>query len=52
LQATSHAGITLNFKKCEFAKSKVRFVGQLIGSGPRRVDPDRLKAVKDMKILV
>jgi len=42
--------MTLNLKKCEFAKGEVRFVGQLIGSGQRRVPPDRLKAVKDMKI--
>jgi len=42
--------MTLNLKKCEFAKGEVRFVGHLIGSGQRRVDPDRLKAVKDMKI--
>jgi len=50
LKAIIHAGMTLNLKKCEFAKGEVRFVGHLIGSGQRRVDPDRLKAVKDMKI--
>jgi len=43
LQAISHAGTTLNSKKCEFPKGEVRFAGQLIGSGQRRVDPDRLK---------
>jgi len=50
LHAISHAGMTLNLKKCEFAKGKVRFVGHLIGSRQRRVDPDRIKAIKDMKI--
>ena len=25
-------------------------MGHLIGSGQRRVDPDRIKAIKDMKI--
>ena len=49
LQAISRAGMTLNLKKCEFAKSRVKFVGQLIGSGQRSVDPGRLKAVKNMK---
>jgi len=44
LQAISHAGMTLNLKKCGFAKGEVRFVGQ------RRVDPNRIKAIKDMKI--
>jgi len=47
---SGHAGMTLNLKKCQFAKSEVKFVGQLIGSGQRRVDPDKLKAVKNMKI--
>jgi len=50
LQAISHAGMTLTLKKCEFAKGEVRFVAHLIGSGQRRVDPDRIKAIKDMKI--
>ena len=42
--------MTLNLKKCEFAKGEVRFVGHLIDCGQRRVDPDRIKAVKDMEI--
>ena len=42
--------MTLNLKKCDFAKHEVRFVGQLIGSGQRRVDPDRLTAIKNMKV--
>ena len=46
LQAISHTGMTLNLKKCEFANSEVRFVGHVTGSGQRRVDPDRLKAVE------
>ena len=50
LKAISHAGMTLNLKKCKFAKGEVRFVGHLIGSGQRRVVPDRLKAVKDVNI--
>jgi len=46
LQAISRAGMTLNLKN---AKSRVKFVGQLIGSGQRCVDPGRLKAIKNMK---
>jgi len=34
-KAISHAGMTLNLKKCEFANGEVRFVGHLIGSGQR-----------------
>jgi len=50
LQAISHGGMILNLKICDFAKGEVRFVGRSIGSGQRRVDPDRLKSIKDMKI--
>jgi len=49
LQAISRAGMTLNLKKCDLAKSTVKFVGQLIGSGQRCVDPSRLKVVKNIK---
>ena len=34
---------------CIRDRSRVKFVGQLIGSGQRCVDPSRLKAVKNMK---
>jgi len=35
--------------KCEFAKREVRFVGQLVGSGWRRPDPEKFKAIRDMQ---
>jgi len=49
LEGISHAGRTLNLKKCEFAKGELRFVGHLIGSDQRHVDPDRLKVVHRIK---
>ena len=39
------SGITLNVQKCTFAKSDVKFVGHLIGSGRRRADPEKVSTV-------
>ena len=43
------SGLTLNLRKCHFAKPEVKYLGHLIGSGCHRPDPDRLKAVSEMK---
>ena len=37
------AGITLNLAKCEFAKSQVKFVGRIVGSGTHHPDPERVE---------
>ena len=37
------AGITLNLAKCEFAKSQVKFVGRIVGSGAHHPDPERVE---------
>jgi len=50
LQRVRECGLTLNIKKCSFAQSEVKFCGQLVGSGQRRADPDKVAAVKDMKV--
>jgi len=39
----------LGLKKSEFVKSKIKFVGHIIGSGSRNVDPEKIKAVNDLK---
>jgi hypothetical protein len=49
LSTIQDAGITLNLKKCTFARSNVKFVGHLIGSGTKRVDPDKVKCVREIK---
>ena len=43
------SGFTLKLKKCKFAQPEVKFCGQLVGSGTRRADPDKVSAVKDLK---
>ena len=37
-------------KKCQFAKSEVVYVGHIIGSGKRRPDPSKVKAVYNIVI--
>lgn len=39
------SGLTLNIRKCTFAKGEVKFVGHLIGSGRRRADPEKVATV-------
>ena len=33
--------------KCEFARSRVKHLGHVVGSGELRVDPDKVSAVAD-----
>ena len=50
LERIRESGLTLNIKKCSFAQSEVTFCGQMIGSGTRRADPDKVAAVRNMKV--
>jgi len=43
-------GITLNLKKCQFAKQKVKFCGEIIGSGTRQPDPEKVLAIKEIVV--
>lgn len=49
LQHVRRSGLTLNIKKSDFAKPEVKFCGCIVGSGKRRVDPDKLHAVLQLK---
>jgi hypothetical protein len=42
--------MTLNLKKCDLGKKEVKFVGHIIGSGKRRADPDKIKAVQALPV--
>jgi hypothetical protein len=48
LSVIKTSGMTLNLGKSEFAKSEVKFVGHLVGSGLKKPDPDRLEAIKQL----
>ncbi|KAL7858166.1 hypothetical protein AOLI_G00182680 [Acnodon oligacanthus] len=48
LSLLEEAGVTLS-EKCEFSKSKIKFLEQVIKASGVRADPQKLKAVKDMR---
>jgi len=43
-------GITLNLKKCRFGQHRVKFCGEIIGSGFRSPDPEKVAAVKEIAV--
>ena len=45
-----NAGMTLKLKKCRFALSEVKYCGQILGSGKRRPDPEKLAAIDAIKL--
>jgi len=49
LEVIRKAGLTLSLKKCRFAKTQVKYLGHIIGSGKHRPDPEQLQAVEGMK---
>jgi hypothetical protein len=49
LQHVKSSSLTLNIKKSEFAPSEVKFCGCIVGSGKRRVDPDKLHSILQLK---
>src|SRR6218665_2934291 len=49
MQMRKH-NLTLNLKKCIFAKPKVKFIGHIVGSGTIEMNPDRTENLLKMKI--
>jgi len=50
LQTIRAAGLTLKLKKSRFAMSEVKFCGELVGSGKRRADPEKVAAIYSLKV--
>ena len=48
LERLTAAGVTLNLKKCEFNKSRIKFLGHIIDKDGIHVDPDKVEAVLKM----
>ena len=49
LERIEQAGGTLNREKCEFSKSSVRFLGQMVDATGIRPNPEKVKAIMAMK---
>ena len=47
----SSESITLNLKKCRFGQHTIRFCGEIIGSGIRRLDPEKVAAIHEVSEL-
>ena len=43
------SGLTLNSEKCKFSQTKVRFLGHVIDGGGIHPDPDKIKAITQVK---
>jgi hypothetical protein len=41
--------VTLNLKKCIFAKGEVKFIGHVIGSGKKMMNPERIETLVNLK---
>ena len=48
LTRIQEAGLTLNKEKCEFNKTAIKFLGQVIDSSGIKPDPDKIKAISQM----
>jgi len=45
-QLIKSAGVTLNYKKVVLAKPEVKYVGQYVGSGKKKPNPEKLEVIK------
>ena len=50
LTVIRNSGMTLKLRKCKFALPQIRFCGQIIGSGTRQPDPEKVAAVHAIKV--
>ncbi|KAK7884427.1 hypothetical protein WMY93_027550 [Mugilogobius chulae] len=49
LERLEKAGVTLKSEKCEFSKTSIKFLGQIIDSTGVKADPEKVKAVTNME---
>jgi len=50
LSTMQKKGITLNVKKCQFAKPKVKFCGEIIKFETRQLYPEKVLAIKQIAV--
>ncbi len=49
LERISKSGLTLNREKCEFSKTSIKFLGQVIDATGVRPDPEKVRAIQGME---
>lgn len=47
LKTASDHGLHINFKKCQFIKKSIEFLGRVIEGGKIYLSPEKIKAVVD-----
>jgi len=50
LQSIRQAGMTLKLRKSHFGFGEVKFCGQMVGSGKRYADPEKVTAVNNLRV--
>ena len=48
IERATEWNLKFNYQKCQIRKSQVKYVGHIVTAGGLQVDPDKVKAVKDM----
>ncbi|GFX81752.1 retrovirus-related Pol polyprotein from transposon 17.6 [Trichonephila clavipes] len=43
-------GFTINLKKCNFARRRVKFLGHVVGSGQHSPDPGKVESIKNISV--
>ena len=49
LQRLQEAGLTLNQQKCQFSRSQVKFLGQIVDASGIQPDPDKVRAIQSVE---
>ena len=49
IKRATESNVEFSLKKCKFAKSDVKYMGNIFSQNGISLDEDRLKAVKDIK---
>ncbi|GFW40479.1 retrovirus-related Pol polyprotein from transposon 17.6 [Trichonephila clavipes] len=49
-QTIQKVGFTINLKKCNFARRRVKFLGHVVGSGQHSPDPGKVESIKNISV--
>ncbi|CAF4229544.1 unnamed protein product, partial [Rotaria magnacalcarata] len=50
LERIQSSGLTLHISKCQFCKTKLKYIGHVVSQSGIEPDPDRVRAVRDYPV--
>ncbi|CAF4592125.1 unnamed protein product, partial [Rotaria magnacalcarata] len=50
LQQIQESGLTLHLSKCQFCKTKLRYLGHVVSQAGIEPDPEKIRAVRDYPV--